>query len=74
MGKGHADYLSVGWKKDRGEILRGMEESAFVQTIRGGRMTGLYNRTAIWPLFGYEGESASLGPCIERGVDEIDWL
>lgn len=73
-GKGHADYLSAGWEKDRVAILRGMEESAFFQTVRGGLVTGLYNQKAVWPIFGYEGESFSQGGYIDRGFDDIAWL
>lgn len=73
-GKGYADYLSVGWERDRVAILRGMEESAFFQQIRGGLVTGLYNQKAVWPLFGYEGESYSKGGYINRGFDDIAWL
>ena len=74
QGKGHADYLSMGWERDRVDILRGMEDSAFFQQIRGGLVTGLYNQKAVWPLFGYEGESFSKGGYIDRGFNDIDWL
>jgi hypothetical protein len=74
QGKGHADYLSVGWERDRVDILRGMEDSAFFQQVRGGLVTGLYNQKAVWPLFGYEGESYSKGGYINRGFDDITWL
>ncbi|MHC5653854.1 Twin-arginine translocation pathway signal [Stappia sp. ICDLI1TA098] len=73
-GKGHADYLSIGWERDRVEILRGMEESPFFQLIRGGLVTGLYNQKGLWPLFGYEGESFSKGGYIHRGFDDINWI
>jgi len=73
-GKGHADYLSTGWERDRVDILRGMEDSAFFQQVRGGLVTGLYNQKAVWPLFGYEGESYSKGGYINRGFDDITWL
>ena len=73
-GKGFADYLSVGWERDRVDILRGMEDSAFFQQVRGGLVTGLYNQKAVWPLFGYEGESYSKGGYIDRGFDDITWL
>ncbi|PLW76101.1 Twin-arginine translocation pathway signal [Cohaesibacter celericrescens] len=72
--KGHASYLDMGWERDRVEILRAMEGSAFFQKVRGGLVTGLYNQKAIWPLFGYEGESFSKGGYIERGFDDINWL
>jgi hypothetical protein len=74
QGKGHASYLAIGWERDRVDILRGMEDSSFFQTIRGGLVTGLYNQKAVWPLFGYEGESFSKGGYIDRGFDDIQWL
>lgn len=74
QGKGHASYLAAGWERDRVDILRGMEDSAFFQQIRGGLVTGLYNQKAVWPLFGYEGESFSKGGYINRGFNDINWL
>lgn len=74
QGKGYSDYLSVGWERDRVDILRGMEESPFFQQIRGGLVTGLYNQKAVWPLFGYEGESYSQGGYVDRGFNDINWL
>ena len=73
-GKGNASYLDTAWEKDRVTILRGMEESPFFQKVRGGLVTGLYNQKAVWPIFGYEGESYSKGGYIDRGFDDIDWL
>lgn len=73
-GKGFADYLSMGWERDRVDILRSIEDSAFFQQVRGGLVTGLYNQKAVWPLFGYEGESFSKGGYINRGFDDINWL
>lgn len=74
QGKGHASYLAMGWERDRVDVLRGMEQSAFFQKIRGGLVTGLYNQKAVWPLFGYEGESFSQGGYIDRGFNDINWL
>jgi hypothetical protein len=74
QGKGYANYLSVGWERDRVDILRGMEDSPFFQQIRGGLVTGLYNQKAVWPIFGYEGESFSQGGYIDRGFNDINWL
>ena len=74
QGKGHTRYLDIGWEHDRVTLLRGMEDSAFFQRIRGGLITGLYNQKAVWPLFGYEGESFSKGGYIHRGFDDINWL
>ena len=74
QGAGYASYAAVPWEADRVAIQRGMENSAFFQTIRGGMVTGLYNQKEVWPLFGYEGESYSKGGYISRGFDDIAWL
>lgn len=74
QGMGHADYLSIGWEEDRVAVLRAIEGSTFFQKVRAGLVTGLYNQKAVWPLFGYEGESFSQGGYIERGFDDINWL
>jgi hypothetical protein len=74
QGKGHSSYLECGWERDRVDVLRGMEESAFFQQIRGGLVTGLYNQKAVWPIFGYEGSSFEYGGYIERGFNDINWL
>ncbi|MCB2135512.1 MAG: Twin-arginine translocation pathway signal [Rhodobacteraceae bacterium] len=71
---GHASYLAMGWEEDRVAVLQKIEDSGFFQTIRGGLVTGLYNQKAVWPIFGYEGESFSKGGYIERGFDDINWL
>ena len=64
----------LGWEIDRVAILRDVEDSAFFQSIRGGLVTGIYNNPDLWPVFGYEGESASKGGYLKRGFDDIDWL
>jgi hypothetical protein len=74
QGKGHASYLDAGWERDRVDILRGMEDSAFFQQVRGGLVTGLYNQKAVWPIFGYEGASFEYGGYIDRGFNDINWL
>ena len=74
QGKGHASYLAMGWERDRVDVLRAMESSPFFQQIRGGLVTGLYNQKAVWPIFGYEGESFSQGGYIDRGFNDINWL
>ncbi len=73
-GAGFASYLDAGWEKDRVAILRSVEQSAFFQKVRGGLVTGLYNQKAVWPLFGYEGESFTQGGYIERGFNDITWI
>ncbi|EFO30842.1 twin-arginine translocation pathway signal [Roseibium sp. TrichSKD4] len=74
QGKGHSSYTGAGWERDRVDLLRAMEGSSFFQMIRGGLVTGLYNQKAVWPLFGYEGESYSQGGYIDRGFDDINWI
>ncbi|WP_146591636.1 Twin-arginine translocation pathway signal [Puniceibacterium confluentis] len=74
QGKGHDSYLAIGWERDRVDILRSIEDSAFFQKVRGGLVTGLYNQKAVWPIFGYEGESYSQGGYINRGFDDISWI
>lgn len=74
QGNGHASYLGTEWERDRVDILRGMEDSAFFQQIRGGLVTGLYNQKAVWPIFGYEGASFEQGGYIDRGFNDINWL
>lgn len=73
-GKGFASYLDIGWERDRVDVLRQIEDSAFFQKLRGGLVTGLYNQKAVWPIFGYEGESYSQGGYIDRGFNDIAWL
>ncbi|WP_295046370.1 Twin-arginine translocation pathway signal [uncultured Paracoccus sp.] len=71
---GFDSYLAAGWEDERVAILRGIQDTAFFQTVRGGLVTGLYNQKDVWPIFGYEGESFSQGGYIDRGFDDIDWL
>ncbi len=71
---GAPDYLSTKWEDNRVALLKQIEDDAFFQTIRGGLVTGLYNQKAVWPIFGYEGESFSFGGYIDRGFNDINWL
>ncbi|MEL6299411.1 MAG: Twin-arginine translocation pathway signal [Pseudomonadota bacterium] len=71
---GFKSYVDVGWERDRVDILRSMEKSPFFQTVRGGLVTGLYNQKAVWPIFGYEGESFSKGGYVDRGFNDINWI
>jgi len=71
---GHTDYVSAKWEENRVAILREIEDEAFFQAVRGGLVTGLYNQKAVWPIFGYEGESYSKGGYIDRGFNDITWL
>jgi len=74
QGRGFTSYLDIGWERDRVTLLRGIEDGRFFQTVRGGLVTGLYNQKAVWPIFGYEGESFSQGGYIDRGFNDINWL
>ena len=69
-----APYAQVGWEEDRVAILRENQEKPLFQKVRGDLVTGIYNNQEVWPLFGYEGESASKGGYIARGFDDIEWL
>lgn len=71
---GADSYLALGWEAERVALLRRIEATPFFQTVRGGLVVGLYNQKAVWPIFGYEGESFSQGGYIDRGFDDIDWL
>ncbi len=71
---GAPSYLGVGWEIDRVALLRQIESGDFFQAIRGGLVVGLYNQKEIWPVFGYEGESFSMGGYMDRGFDDIAWL
>lgn len=67
-------YLETKWEDNRVALLKQVEDDAFFQTIRGGLVTGLYNQKAVWPIFGYEGESFSQGGYVDRGFNDINWL
>jgi hypothetical protein len=68
------DYVNVGWEEQRTHLLRGIQETAFFQTVRSGLVTSLYNQEGIWMKFGYEGASADKGGYIHRGFNDINWL
>ena len=67
-------YAQVGWEAQRVALLKEAQKSKFFQTIRGNLVVGLYNQKEVWPLFGYEGDSASKGGYINRGFNDITWL
>ena len=71
---GAGRYLDIGWEAERVAVLRQIEDTPFFQRIRGGLVTGLYNQKAVWPIFGYEGESYSQGGYMYRGFDDISWI
>jgi len=67
-------YRGLADEADRVALLKDIETGPFFQAVRGNLVTGIYNNKEAWPIFGYEGESASKGGYIERGFDDIDWL
>jgi hypothetical protein len=73
-GAAGGSYAGVSAEADRVALLKEREASPFVQKLRGNLVTGLYNNKEVWPIFGYEGESASQGGYISRGFDDIAWL
>ena len=67
-------YASVGWEKDRVNLLHAIKSGPFFGKIRGDLVVSLYNQKEVWGLFGYEGESASKGGYVNRGFNDINWL
>jgi hypothetical protein len=67
-------YVDVGWEPQRVALLRNVETSEFFQKIRSGLVVSLYNQKEVWPLFGYQGESAAYGGYLNRGFNDITWL
>ena len=67
-------YGEVPGEAQRVAILRANQDNPFFQKLRGDLVVNLYNQKEVWPLFGYEGESASKGGYIDRGFNDIEWL
>jgi hypothetical protein len=67
-------YADVGWEAQRVALLRQMQDGGFFQSVRSDLVVSLYNQKEVWPLFGYEGESASKGGYVNRGFNDIQWL
>jgi hypothetical protein len=67
-------YASIGWEAQRVGILKKVADGGLFKKMRGDLVVSLYNQKDVWPLFGYEGESASKGGYIARGFDDIKWL
>lgn len=73
---GHGKYAANAKEEDRVAVLKEIEkqDAAFFGKIRGSLVTGIYNNQEVWPIFGYEGESASQGGYINRGFNDVSWL
>lgn len=67
-------YVEVPWEAQRVAIIRANQDNALFKKLRADLVVSLYNQQEVWPLFGYEGESASKGGYIDRGFDDIEWL
>ncbi len=74
MQAGNSSYVDTGWESDRVALLKGIEDSTFFSTLRGGLVVGLYNQPAVWEKLGYEGSSFEKGGYLTRGFDDINWL
>ena len=73
---GHGLYAVAANEADRVAVLKEVEkqDAGFFGAVRGSLVTGLYNNPEVWPVFGYEGESAGKGGYIDRGFNDINWL
>lgn len=73
---GFGKYAASAKEEDRVQVLTELEKQnpAFFGAVRGSLVTGLYNNKELWPIFGYEGESAGKGGYIDRGFSDISWL
>ncbi len=69
-----APYAAIGWEEPRVAILKEIEAGPFFTMVRSGLVVGLYNQRELWPIFGYQGESASEGGYIHRGFNDLAWL
>lgn len=67
-------YVDVQMELDRVQLLHRIERGTFFEQLRGDLVVSLYNQKEVWPLFGYEGESASKGGYFNRGFNDIEWL
>jgi hypothetical protein len=67
-------YADVPDEKTRVAVIKQLEGGAFFAKVYGTTVTTLYNQPDLWPKFGYEGPSSSLGGYIHRGFNDIDWL
>ena len=67
-------YVDVLIELDRVHLLRRIQSGTFFRQLRGDLVVSLYNQKEVWPIFGYEGESASKGGYLNRGFNDIEWL
>jgi hypothetical protein len=68
-----ANFASAS-EEARVEALKGVESSAFFQTLRTNTMQVLYATPMAYAYFGYEGEAFSKGGYLFRGFNDLRWL
>ncbi|MNF90176.1 hypothetical protein D3C84_727310 [compost metagenome] len=67
-------FEALASEDDRVALLREIETGTFFREVRSSLMFGLYDNSALFPLFGYEGSSVEKGGYLTRGFNDIDWL
>ncbi|MNZ54849.1 hypothetical protein D3C78_727610 [compost metagenome] len=67
-------YEAITAENDRVALLRAIETGPFFREVRSALMFGIYDNTALFALFGYEGSSVEKGGYVSRGFNDIDWL
>lgn len=61
-------------EKQRNDIVRGLEGTAFFATVRGQCITSLYDNDMAYAVFGYPGSAWEKGGYITRGFQDLKWL
>lgn len=61
-------------EKQREDIVRSMEGTAFFGTVRGQCITSLYDNDMAYAVFGYPGSAWEKGGYITRGFQDLKWL
>jgi len=61
-------------EEERLQALQRVEQTPFFERLRSDFVLYFYSSPAIWPLFGYEGQSNDKGGYLHRGFNDIDWI
>ncbi|HEY6610079.1 MAG TPA: transcriptional initiation protein Tat [Pseudomonas sp.] len=67
-------YEALVAENDRVALLRAIETEPFFREVRSALMFGIYDNSALFALFGYEGSSVEKGGYLARGFNDLDWL
>jgi len=70
---GGGDFAKAS-EKQRNDIVRGLEGTAFFATVRGQCITSLYDNDMDYAVFGYPGSAWEKGGYITRGFQDLKWL